>query len=385
MISPQFRPIVGGYERAAERLSVALAERGHAVMVITERRDHAWPAQEIINGIQIKRLWCHYRQHLHVITSLTSFMLFLAIKGRRFQVWHVHQYGMHAVLAVTLGKLLHRPVVLKLTSSGSQGLQQATAALPIARIAKYLLQKVDAIVATTRETEAEAIAFGVPEERVHILGNGVDMFCFKPRNETERTQIREKFGITADGIVIFVGRLSKEKNPDGLLQAWKIALPHLPTGWKLLLVGDGPMFAELASYIETEGLTSSVYLTGYQSNVDEWMAAADIYVLPSYWEGLSNTMLEAMASGLPVVSTRVSGSIEIVEETNAGMVVDVGQINKLAEAVVQLVADPGLRRQMGKAGRAVIRNHYSIESVAAKHEQLYLCLLAGGNGNGVGC
>ena len=125
MISPQFRPLVGGYERAAERLSAALAAAGLRVVVIAERRDRAWPAVECIDGYEVRRLSCSYRRHLHTITSLLSFAGFLLRHGREFDVWHVHQYGFHAALAVALGKVLRRPVVLKLTSSGAMGIEKS--------------------------------------------------------------------------------------------------------------------------------------------------------------------------------------------------------------------------------------------------------------------
>ena len=125
MISPQFRPLVGGYERAAERLSAALAEVGLRVVVIAERRDRAWPAMECIDGYEVRRLSCSYRRHRHAVTSLLSFAGFLLRHGREFDVWHVHQYGFHAALAVALGKVLRRPVVLKLTSSGAMGIESA--------------------------------------------------------------------------------------------------------------------------------------------------------------------------------------------------------------------------------------------------------------------
>ncbi len=375
MLSPQYRPIVGGYERAAERLSMALADRGHKVTVISERRNRDWPAWEEQDGVHVERLWCLYRPHLHMITSLAALTVFLITRGRRYQVWHIHQYGMQAVLGVTLGKLLRRPVLLKLTSSGSHGLQQATAVLPIAGFSKYMLKKVDALVAVSRETQAEAINFGVPQVRIHTLGNGVDVNAFKPCDHSERIRLRSKLKIASSGTVVFVGRLSREKNPDGLLHAWKLALPDMPTGWKLVMVGDGPMYSELASFAEKEGFTSSVIFAGYQSNVDDWYAMADIYALASHREGLSNTTLEAMASGLPVVSTRVSGSVETLEKTGAGIVVDIGQVDKLADALVALAHDPVRRDRMGAIGRLIIESKYSIESVAALHDALYSKLI----------
>jgi glycosyltransferase involved in cell wall biosynthesis len=172
-----------------------------------------------------------------------------------------------------------------------------------------------------------------------------------------------------------VGRLSKEKNPDGLLHAWQMALPNLDEGWKLVLVGDGPMRGELEAFVDERRLRDTVLFTGLQANVESWLGAADVYVLASHLEGLSNAMLEAMAIGLPVVSTRVSGVRETIEEAGAGLVVDVGQKGQLADALIRLANDSLLRSQMGSAGRTVILNTYSINHVAVLHEHLYSKLL----------
>jgi hypothetical protein len=100
MIAPQFRPLIGGYERAAERLCAALAERGFQVTVIAERRVRSWPVREIVQGYEVRRLPCLYRRQLHIVSSLLVFGIYMLLHGRRFQVWHVHQYGPHAALAV---------------------------------------------------------------------------------------------------------------------------------------------------------------------------------------------------------------------------------------------------------------------------------------------
>ncbi len=376
MLSPQFRPIVGGYERAAERLSIGLAGRGHLVTVVAERRDPSWPVSEVKDGVQVRRLWCLFRKHWHTLTSLSSLLLFLLRHGRRYHVWHVHQYGEAAVLAAALGKLLRRPVLLKLTSTGPQGISTQVSVAWMSRVKQYALRRVDAVIATTREVLAEAIAFGIPENALHLISNGVDTDCFKPRSKEEKGCICRSLGIAAEGVVVFVGRLSEEKNPMGLLEAWKIANRKMPSGWKLVLVGDGPMREQLASRVDAEGLSDSTIVAGYQSNVEEWISAADIFVMSSTHEGLSNSMLEAMASGLPVVSTRVSGSAEILEQTGAGVVVDVGRMDQLADALVRLASDAPLWTRMGEAGRELVRGQFSISHVVVQHEELYLSLLS---------
>lgn len=375
MLSPQFRPLVGGYERAAERLSAELVRHGHEVTVLAERRDRSWPANEQYDGVLVRRLWCLYQPHMHHITSLASFALFLFTQGLHFHVWHVHQHGVHAVLAVMLGKVLRRPVVLTLTSSKEHGIYQASAKMTLAGLARAWLRKVDAVAALSQEMRTEAQAFGIQADRVYVMGNGVDTQIFQPRSDEERRGLRRQLKVDADGMVVCVGRLSKEKNPDGLLHAWEMALPHLTKGWKLVLVGDGPMRNELEACVDERKLRDAVLFAGLQANVESWLGAADVYVLPSHTEGLSNAMLEAMAIGLPVLSTRVSGVRETVEEAGAGLVVDVGQKRQLADALIRLAKDTSLRSQMGRAGRTVILKAYSINHVAALHERLYDKLL----------
>jgi len=373
MISPQFKPLVGGYERACERLAVALAARGNYVAVCTEQRDKAWPQEEEINGVEISRWWCLYRQKLHIITSLLSFAGFLLRNGRRFNVWHVHQYGMHAALAVAFGKMLRRPVILKLTSSASMGLASALSRGRFPKLLASLHRRMDAIIALTRETASEAADFGIPVGRIHVLGNGLDIETYRPLDESERRSRKQQLKLDDSSIVIFVGRLSKEKNVTGLLNAWALARPRINGNWRLLVVGDGPLRPVLEE--KAMALSQGVLFVGQQANIEDWLAVASIFALPSDIEGLSNTMLEAMATGLPVVVTRVSGVEELIEDTGAGKVVSIGDMNAFAVALVELANSGCDRSGMGAMGRKVVEDRFDIERVAAAYEKIYADLV----------
>jgi glycosyltransferase involved in cell wall biosynthesis len=281
---------------------------------------------------------------------------------------------MHAVLASVLGKVTGRPVVLKSTSSRGQGIRTATRTSRLSRWLAAMLRRVDAVVTPTSETRQEALDFGVPSERVHMIGNGVDTQVFRPRSANERRQIRLSLGIDAGGVVLCVARHSGEKNLEGLLDAWKRVHEQLPGDWKLVLIGDGILGSLLEQRVGSEGLRSSVVMLAAQP-ADRWMAAADVYALASNWEGLSNTTLEAMASGVPVVSTRVSGAAETLGETGAGLVCDVGRMDLFAENLKRLVLEQSLRSAMGAAGRRVIESRYVIASIAERHEALYRTLI----------
>ena len=371
MISPQFKPIVGGYERACERLSLELATKGHEVMVCAEHRDKAWPKLENLERVRLHRWWCVYRPGWHVITSLLGFVFLLLRYGHHYQIWHVHQYGIHAALAVLLGKLKRRPVVLKLTNSGSMGISQTLQRGQFSKTMIALHRKVDAVVALTQETAFEAKEFGIPGARVHMLGNGVDADMFKPPTKEVKASIKCQLGLDQQPVVIFIGRMVEAKNIEGLIDAWRIALESLPVGWKLVLIGDGPMRKKCERIALSRGFSESVHFAGQQGNVDLWLSAADIYVSTSWREGLSNTLLEAMSSGLPIIATKVSGVPVLVEATGAGIAVELGDMKQVAIELVELALNSEKRQKMGDKARQFILDNFSINIVGARHVALY--------------
>ena len=224
-----------------------------------------------------------------------------------------------------------------------------------------MLRHVDATVAISRELEAEVLAFGMPADRVHLIGNGIDIETLKPRREEERRQLRKDLGVEASGLAVFVGRLSPEENPEGLVRAWGMALPKLPQGWKLAFVGDGPMREQLASLVTTMGLSATTILVGFRSDVESWMGAADLFLLPSHYEGLSNAVQEAMASGLVVVGTTTGGSEEILRDGETGLTFAPEDADGLAEQVARLITNPDLCRRLAQAGCQSVLENFTLE------------------------
>ena len=371
MLCPQFHPLTGGYERAAERLSATLASTGHDVMVATERREASWAARETRDGYSIRRLWCVYKPGWHGLTSLAAFAGWLLLEGRSFAVWHVHQYGAHATLAILLGKLLRRPVVVKITSSGEQGLGRALAGLRMPRFHRWAHRQMSACVAVSDETAAEALAFGIPAERIHRIGNGVDVVRWAPVLPGLRAQMRARLGLGEGFLAVAVGRVAEEKNPLGLLEAWRMASAALPGDARLAWVGDGPLREAMERRIHDLGLGERVLVVGRSDTVSDWLAAADVFVLSSRNEGMANSLLEAMACGLPAVATAVSGARQLLQATDAGLVVDVGDMQAFAEVIVRLAGDAPLRRRMGARARQVVEAGYALEVVADEVFALY--------------
>jgi glycosyltransferase involved in cell wall biosynthesis len=375
MLCPQYRPVLGGYERAAERLSIGLARHGHAVTVITERIKRAWPRRETLDGVDVRRLWCLPYRGVQTMSALWSLAWFLALPGRRYDVWHAHQYGIRTAIAIVIGKIVGRPVVLKLTSTGRLGLADSLDRERLRRFVRARHREVDAVVAITRETRDEALRFGIPPERIHQFGNAVDTADFRPPAGDDKRSARQAVGLDAAGVALYVGRLIPQKNPRALLESWARACGEMP-GWQLHMLGDGQMAAELREMIDRLRIDSCTFLHGPQRNVSAWLAAADIYVMPSILEGLSNSLLEAMASSLPTVCTQVSGVEELIAEPGAGIVLPQGDVDGFARALVKLAADSNLRNEMGRIARHVVEARFSIDVIAGQHARLYDRLIA---------
>ena len=371
MLCPQFRPLTGGYERSAERLAAAMAERGHDVLVLTERRDMAWPKHELQAGFRVRRLWCRYRRGWHSVTALTSLAAWLLCHGRRYEIWHAHQYGTHATLAILVGKLLRRPVLLKLTSSAGQGLAHTVGLLRMGWLHAWAYRNMTACLAVSEETVHEAADFGIPQARIHAIGNGVDTAQLQPADPARRAEARSRCGLGEGLVAVAVGRMAEEKNPLGLVDAWRKARAMLPADARLIWVGDGSMRQEVETRIRAEGLEDSFLLAGYSDAVPQWLAAADLFLLSSRNEGMANTLLEAMACGLPSVATAVSGTHQLLSATGAGKVVPIGDMAAFSEAIVELARAPDQRACMGAHAREVIVSNYSINAVTERMLVLY--------------
>lgn len=370
MVSPQFRPLTGGYERAAERLAGAVSRSRHAVTVVTERRSRAWPSVESSCGFEIKRLWCIYRRGAHLMTAMMSLAVFLLSHGRRYDVWHIHQYGYQAAVAIVIARLLRRPVVLKVTNTKAQGIRATLGTsrwLP--RALAGIHRNVQACVVTTAEAASEAKEFGIPAELIWYIPNGIDPEKYCPIEPAQKLELQRQLGVVGEGVVVFVGRLAEAKNIPLLIRAWKVVSALRP-GACLVLVGDGPCRNMIEEAVRIEGL-ASVRIVGEQADTALWYQCADVFVLVSRHEGLSNSLLEALATGLPVVTTRVSGSEEILRDSEVGHLVQQNDEQGLAQAILGLLEDDERRRRLGQNGRAYAVENYSIDSVAKKTIALY--------------
>jgi sugar transferase (PEP-CTERM/EpsH1 system associated) len=224
---------------------------------------------------------------------------------------------------------------------------------------------------------------GISRDRITHIVNGVDCQRFRP-DPQERSRRTREFGVPSGAIVIgTVGRLEMVKGQDQLLRAWPSITRRAAAAGRqvrLLLVGDGGRRAALESLARELDIDATVIFAGMCANVAEILQTMDVFVLPSLNEGISNTVLEAMATGLPVVATRVGGNPELITDGVTGYLVDPGETEQLATAVATLVQDDALRSRMSAASRRQTLERFSLETMVRRYDELYRELLAGSGG-----
>lgn len=237
----------------------------------------------------------------------------------------------------------------------------------------------DALIVLNEDDRAIAInQLRIAPNKVHLISNGVDTTKFAPRSPDERIRLRQQvFSLASPTTTCIgmVGRLWRQKNPLCLINAAKLLLEQGLTDFKVFMVGDGELRAKVLQAVEQMGLRDHVELLGWREDVSALLSGLDIFVLPSLWEGLPLAILEAMASGVPVVTSEIPGNRDLVSDSIDGYLFDTNDAAALAERIRRLIDDPAKAQQMGAAGRAKVVAQYGLEVRAKRIHELYLKLL----------
>jgi sugar transferase (PEP-CTERM/EpsH1 system associated) len=213
----------------------------------------------------------------------------------------------------------------------------------------------------------------VPDSRLTQIYNGVDSVKFHPRQGDRPSVAPHEFFEGATCVIGSVGRMAAVKDYPTLVRAF-IELCRLApdsTGLRLIIVGDGPARAECQAMIDAAGLTRQALFPGDRSDTPDWLRTFDVFALSSKGEGISNTILEAMATGLPIVATRVGGTPELVEEGENGLMWTPGDADSLVDILAEYVGDPDRRRREGLTARSRVERRFSWPVAAAAYQAIY--------------
>ena len=292
------------------------------------------------------------------------FRLAWQLKRRRIDVLHTHSWGT-LVEGVVAAKLAGTPVVVH----GEHGIMETRRRnVHLQRLLWSRTQQVTAVAAPLADRMANLV--GYSRERIQVIPNGVDTDRFFPQPE-ERNKARRHFGLPQSTLLVgMVARMVPVKNHRGVLNAVadlvKTSMPIT-----LALAGDGPLLGELQQIVGELGLQGHVRFLGNLANVDRFLKSLDIFVLNSLSEGMSNTVLEAMACGLPVIATTVGSNPDLVVEGQTGFLVPSDDCAAVRHAIAVLAANNRLRESMGNLGRARVESHFGMAKMVLDYSKLY--------------
>ncbi len=385
LLTESFHPAVGGGETQARDLAIALREGGMRVRILTRRWDPAWPELELFDGVPVHRLpptggrgrgrWGLARRVRPVVARFRADHPVAVVNGFRV-------LGIPALLERRRSRPGTRPlrVVLKADSPGEfsgaffdgglGGVGLSHRSLPVRPLLAWrnrLLRGADAFVAISSPIEEELLRHGVEAERVHRIPNGVDTARFRPPRPGEREAMRARFGLPAEStIAVFTGRLVRYKGLPLLVRVWQGLAPLDPDA-HLVIAGEGSADLdacedELHALVRSEAIPR-IHFTGATAEVPELLRAADLFVFPSEHEAFGISVIEAMATGLPIVATRAGGLADLVEEPQGALAVRAGDAEELGAALSRLLSDPALRARLGEAGRRAALERYALDRV----------------------
>jgi glycosyltransferase involved in cell wall biosynthesis len=242
---------------------------------------------------------------------------------------------------------------------------------------RWSLPSADRVITVCQSFAKDLTNAGVPAERISVQHNSIRPQL--PVSPQAVQALKTRFGIEEDErVVLAVGRLSQEKGHLDLISAFAgLRNAHSGLEVKLVLVGDGPERARLEAAVSALGLSEQVIFTGHISNVREFYAAADLMALPSYSEGSPNVLLEAMATGVPVVATAVGGVPEIVEDGKSALLVSAGDAPAMAAAMADLLTDKELARRLAANASALVATRYTPESYVNSLLAIYREVISG--------
>lgn len=349
----------GGAERLVIELCQRLAgEVRSAVCCLDEAG--AWAAELSDAGIEVITLG----RRPGFRPSLARRVARIA-SGLNARVLHCHQYS--AFVYGTLAQVARPGLRVIVTEHGRLDAAPAGRRRQVANRLLNLLP--GQVFAVSTELRARLIEEGFPAGRVHVTHNGVDPGPEASRER--RARARNSLGLDGNELVIgAAGRLHKVKDYATLISALG-ALRRQGVPARLVILGDGPDKEELAGCVRARGLDEVVLLPGYRADVRDLLPAFDVFVNSSVYEGVSLTLLEAMAASLPVIATRVGGTPEVVDDGVTGLLIPPASATALEGAARSLLSNVRQREIFGRNGRARVVRHFGLDAMVRQYADVY--------------
>jgi glycosyltransferase involved in cell wall biosynthesis len=374
----------GGAQEVVRTLSEYLAASGHAPVVCTFKDG---PLRQEIERLGIPVEVLPGRRH-----SILSFPGFLSdmVRIRRELARLVEKHNIHIIQTHLLRSLDYLVLTLRFNPRRLLvfwTIHNSNFALRADKLPNfkwllgpkllgyrllYLLSSrwVNGFIAISEDVETAILqTIGPVRDKVAVICNGVDVRRY--RRAADRVGIRRQLGVPEDAcLMAVVGTLKEQKGHRFLIEAAQEPLSQFPN-LHLLFIGDGILRETLQARVRECRLDGRIHFLGNRSDVPDLLAASDLFVLPSLWEGLPMALIEAMASGLPIIATAVSGSQQVMVPGQTGLLVSPGDASELREAILELLSNPKQAKIMGAAAQRRVETSFSATKQAEEHVELY--------------
>ena len=385
-----YYPVVGGGETQARLLAEGLVAKNYKVMVLTRRTNSTQKRRENIRGVEVFRLAPRGGQHWKKWGLLFTGLLALTRYRKHYDLILVSGYRIIGIAAVLVSLITGKICILKADNNGEMsgsffkggmaryGLRENSSLLSLfLKLRNAFLRRAQAYVAISSDIHRELIQYGdIPTHKIHNIPNSVDTSLFHPVKTVKKIEIRKNLGLPEkDLLVVYTGRLVAYKGLFTLLNSWEQICKE-QTNVALLLVGGGSLDIyncedELKDYVQRKNLQDCVYFMGEVQNVSTYLQAADIFVFPTEKEAFGISLIEAMACGLPVISTDVGGLKDIIIDEWNGLKIQPGESRQLYHSIKALLGTSSLTQKLARNALETIRKSYSIETVLQKYIELF--------------
>jgi glycosyltransferase involved in cell wall biosynthesis len=373
MYSTYFPPQYSGAAMQSISLALHLKKLGYRVEFVTIK-DIGSPEFDVVQGFPVYRIEAAGRRNKEYPFWL-NLLRFSWRNRHRFDICHSHgAYYMNSVIG-PIAKICKWKSVAKasLTHSDFSGLKKS----PVGHLHFSFLKMIDAYVAISQGLQEEIRKTGLPEKKLHYIPNGVDTNRFHPPLISEKRELRKTLDLPRNKIIaLTVGVFDMRKNLGWLIEQWT-KNPSFFQEFFLLAVGPQSREDKGGAFLRTlhqtaEENKTNVRILGYTPDIERLYKAADLFILPSQNEGLPNALLEAMASGLPCLASRVSGSTDLIEEGANGFTFAHGNFQEFHTKLFKILNDNN--HHMGKMSRLKIVKDFALTTIARKYHQLYQSL-----------
>lgn len=389
----RFPPLVGGAEIQAKQLSVELVRHGMSVTVLTRHILPELPArEETSSGLTIYRVPPPgERSHVRNAIAVFTFTYALLKHRHEYDLIHVHDMFSLLVAAILVRFVTRKPLVVKVPARGNI-VRQPSKTTPISLYSRilhnlilprpiwlWLLRCVDVFIAISDEIATELKDAGFADKVTRIT-NAVDTSRFCPASQSERYALRRQLGLPTDAAVIVShGRIVEGKRIDVLIRAISELHKHISN---IVVILPGPFYPkgtplehQLKTLVESLGLEGTIRFPGPTTAPEDYLRAADIFVLTSESEGLPNSLLEAMAVGIPVCASNIGGISNLIYSGHNGLLFPVENSTELAACLNELLINTDRVTSITENAHRFIHEKFTWDAIVPDYERLYSDLI----------